>query len=119
MTKKLKWNDVVLSKSIGISPPELTQGIKKPYKNDKGIIVNTKFYDKLNEGFLIYVKIQNGDVGRVRVVENKELKILCACMKLNRKAYTFLQYSGVKKVGDLLEENTTLEKNWLKVKDLV
>ena len=109
MTKKLKWNDAVLSGLIGISPPELNQGIKKPYE---------KFYNKLNEGFLIYVKIQNGDSGRVRVVENKELKILCACMKLNRKAYTFLQYSGVKKVGDLLEENTTLEKNWLKVKDL-
>ena len=110
MDKKLKWNDSVLSGLIGISPPELNQGIKKPY---------AKFYNKLNEGFLIYVKIQNEDIGRPRVTENKELKLFCACMRLNRKAYTFLLYSGVKKVGDLLDKDTTLEKNWFKVKDLV
>ena len=110
MTKKLKWKDAELARQMGRKSSWITQGIK----------IHGKLYKQLMKGLEIYCKMENGDIKPVWVKDNEDLKLFCTCNRFNAKVYLLLQLAGVKKVGDLLEEdNSIIVRNWAKVKDFV
>ena len=111
MIKKFKWDKPAeLARQMDCKSSWITQGVS----------IHEKLYNQLMNGLKVYCMIENGEILPGEVEENNELKYFCICNKFNAKTYLLLRLAGVKKVGDLLdEENTVINRNWARVQEFV